>query len=473
MTFSGAARSALLLSCLLVAACSSTNSDTGSAAGQPSSTTEGGAPGSTADTAVSVAPDTTQAPPSTIAPLDSWGLAYVGGPGGRATGAPIKVGFVNLTSFSPESPAAAAAAVSYLNAELGGVGGRAIELISCPVESEADATACASSLGDDPAVAMIMTGALQVGGAQLYDGVAGRKPILIGSGLTAADFLTEHAHTFTVGGAGVVAGLAHFIITGLPQPPKEVAVVHLSSAAGTTAVTLFVKPIFDAAGTRAVYAPLPEAATAADVSAALTAAGALDADTIFAIVDVANCSTLYDSLAELDITPTVVSVGLCTSAPVAAHLAGLGLDDKAPDGWYFGSNGYSQNIPNVDAGIDTYNAKIAQYGVAEPGTTGVDTTGLAPLTFATTLTAARLMNALGDQATDPVALGAAITAFTGPMMFQAGPIACGTTTVLGFTLPAVCASRMGVQRYLDKQWIPIADGNNGKAIDISTIRTTR
>jgi branched-chain amino acid transport system substrate-binding protein len=376
---------------------------------------------------------------------------------------------VNQTSFSPESPAAAAAAAAYLNTELGGVNGHPIELVSCPVETESDATACATRLGADPTIAMIMTGALQVGGSQLYDGVAGSKPILIGSGLTASDFLTTNAHTYTVGGAGVVAGLAHFITTGLPQPPKKVAVVHLSTAAGTTAVSLFVKPIFEAAGAPAVYAPLPDPATTADVETALRTTGALDADVIFAIVDVTNCNNLYDALAALELTPTVVSVGLCTSSPVATHLAGLGLTDKAPNGWYFGSNGYSQNIPNLDAGIDTYNAKITQYGVPEPGTTAIDTTGLAPLTFATTLTAAKLMNTLGTNAEDPTALDAAIAGFTGPMMFQAGPIACGETIVLGVALPAVCASQMGIQRYIDRTWTPIADGNNGKAIDITSL----
>jgi branched-chain amino acid transport system substrate-binding protein len=462
-------RTALLLGVALIAACSSNSatpvaSTAASVPQVPTTTTTAATTTTTAATTT-----TTAAPATTVPALEVWGADYVGGPGGIATGTPIRIGFVNQTSFSPESPAAAAAATAYLNTELGGVSGRPIELVSCPVETESDATACAARLGTDPTVAMIMTGALQVGGSQLYDGVAGTKPILIGSGLTASDFLTTNAHTYTVGGAGVVAGLAHFITAGLPQPPTKVAVVHLSTDAGTTAVSLFVKPILEAAGTPAVYAPLPDPATTADVNTALGTAGALDADVVFAIVDVANCNNLYDALADLKLAPTVVSVGLCTSSPVATHLAGLGLTDKAPNGWYFGSNGYSQNIPNLDAGIDTYNAKIAQYGVPESGTVSVDTTGLAPLTFATTLTVAKLMNTLGDQATDPAALEAAITAFTGPMMFQAGPIACGKTTVVGVTLPAVCASRMGIQRYIDGTWTPISDGNNGKAIDITNL----
>jgi branched-chain amino acid transport system substrate-binding protein len=359
--------------------------------------------------------------------------------------------------------------VAYINAELGGIGGRPLELVPCFVESESDAAGCASRLGDDPTIPIVMTGALQVGGSQLYDGLADRKPVLISSGLTSVDFLTTHAHTYTVGGAGVVAGLSHFIATSLPQAPKKVAVVHLSTPAGTTAVSLFVEPLFTEHNINAVYVPVSDAATRADVTDALTNAGAQDADVVFAIVNLPNCINLYDSLAELAIAPTVVSVGTCGSTPIAQHLASLGLTDAAPDAWYFGSNGYNQHIPNTDAGVDTYNAKIQQYGTPEPGSDSIDATGLASLTFATTLTIAKLMNHLGERATDQSALAAAVVGFTGPMMFQVGPIACGATTVLGVSFPAVCASQMGVQQYIDGTWVPVADGNNGRSIDITAL----
>ena len=79
------------------------------------------------------------------------------------------------------------------------------------------------------------------------------------------------------------------------------------------------------------------------------------------------------------------------------------------------------------------------------------------------------MNELGARRTDPSALTQAITSFTGPMMFQAGPLACGATSIVGIAVPAVCASRMGVQRYMDRTWTPIEDGNTGQPMDVTSL----
>jgi hypothetical protein len=99
----------------------------------------------------------------------------------------------------------------------------------------------------------------------------------------------------------------------------------------------------------------------------------------------------------------------------------------------------------------------------------LERTGLAPITASTLFTIAKLMNGLGEAATDPTALENAIVTFEGPMMFQAGPIACGKTVIVGVALPAVCASQMGVHQYKDGTWNPVLDGNNGQAIDLNAI----
>lgn len=420
-------------------------------------------------TAAVPAVEVTDVPTTTVDPADEWAVDYVGGTPGPSSGDPIRIGFVNQASFSPESPPAAAAAGAYLNNDLGGVGGRPLELVECPVESESDAAACAAAFAVDPSMIMVLTGALQVGNQQLYDGIGTTRPILISTGLTSADFLSQTARTYTVGGAGVVAGVAHYIATALEAVPRRVAVIHLDSPAGNTAKSLFIAPIFERAGTPAVFVPIQQSASADDVEAAMTEAGAQDADVVFVVTDVAGCSSVYDALASLAMRTTVFAAGLCNSTPVGDHLRELGINDPVPDGWYFGSNGYSSYIPNLDAGVDTYLSAMRRYAQPAPGAAGVDTTGLAPLTFATTLTMAKVMNSLGTEATNPIALEGALASFAGPMMFQVGPLACGDTKILGVSLPAVCASQMGIQQYREGSWYPIADGNNGMPIDLSAI----
>jgi|694.fasta_scaffold40056_6 hypothetical protein len=434
----------------------------------------------TTATSTPSAPETTTTPPPTVpsstdAPTTStttpatseWLFDYLGAVPGEASGKPIRIGFVNQRSFSPESETAAQIAVDTLNTQASGAAGRPVELVPCNVENETDATACATSLATDPSVAMIMVGAFQAGNAAFYTAAGTAKPILVATGLTASDFLSTTSHTFTVGGAGVVAGLASFIVDGLSPAPQQVGVLHLDSPAGQASVDLFIRPILERAGVDAVFVPLPVDGDPAAVVAAISSGGAASADTMLLALNVANCVSAYDAFVQLGIAPTVVGVGPCNSVGVGEHLASLGLNDPVPNGWYFGNNGYSSYIPNSEAGVDAYNQIMD--AAAATSDAPLERTGLAPITASTLFTIAKLMNGLGEAATDPTALENAIVTFEGPMMFQAGPIACGKTVIVGVALPAVCASQMGVHQYKDGTWNPVLDGNNGQAIDLNAI----
>jgi hypothetical protein len=464
----------LCASAVLLGACSSTAPTTDA----PSSTdtvpvTTGAAPTTapptTATTTTAMTTTTTAASTTTTVPtLDTgWLLDYLDAPSGAATGSPIRIGFVNQSSYSPESDAAAEIAVSILNTEASGAAGRPIELVPCPVETEEQAAACGSSLASDPTVSLIIVGAFQIGNAAFYGAAGSAKPILVATGLTATDYLSTTSHTFTVGGAGVVAGLASFVSTGLTPAPAKVGVLYLDSPAGQASVDLFIRPILEAAGVPATFVPVAVDGDGEAAAAAIESAGAADADTMLLSVNVGNCIAAFDAFDQLGIEPRVVAVGPCNSTAVSAHLAAAGSDGALPDGWYFGSNGYSVFIPNRDAGVDTYNAIMDR--AAEEWATEVDRTGLAPLTVATIFTAAKLMNQLGADAETPTALESAVVGFTGPMMFQAGPIACGQTTIVGVPLPALCASQMGIQQYVSGEWTSVTDGNNGRAVDVTAI----
>jgi hypothetical protein len=42
-----------------------------------------------------------------------------------------------------------------------------------------------------------------------------------------------------------------------------------------------------------------------------------------------------------------------------------------------------------------------------------------------------------------------------------GPMACGLNT----SFPALCGVQVGIQRYVDGQWVSVRDGANGRPID--------
>lgn len=97
-------------------------------------------------------------------------------------------------------------------------------------------------------------------------------------------------------------------------------------------------------------------------------------------------------------------------------------------------------------------------------------TGFAGPSFANLMTATKFINTITPEKADVAALDAAVRGFKGPMMIQAGPLDCGKQLILGLPIfVSVCGANMGVQQYKDGEWISIADGLNGKPIDVTKI----
>ena len=95
--------------------------------------------------------------------VNAWALDYTGSPGGAAEGEPIRVGYANSEIFAPESTVGVRAAVEYVNAELGGAGGRPIELVECPVNTLEEGAACGAQFANDDSIALVLTGTIVVG----------------------------------------------------------------------------------------------------------------------------------------------------------------------------------------------------------------------------------------------------------------------------------------------------------------------
>src|ERR1700730_17175546 len=102
---------ALVATALLAAACSSSDKKTTSGSGA----------------------STTSAAKATDPAINAWAIQYTGGKAQKATGAPLKIGYVNQDSFFPEATIGVNAAVAYANAELNGAGGREIQIVNCQV----------------------------------------------------------------------------------------------------------------------------------------------------------------------------------------------------------------------------------------------------------------------------------------------------------------------------------------------------
>lgn len=390
---------------------------------------------------------------------NDWAIAYTGGTESAASGDPVKIGYVNQESLFPEATIGLKAGVDYINAELGGIGGRPIEIVQCDVAVEEDGQKCGTQFANDATINLVMTGTLTLGNASLYESLNGKKPILIGNGVTTTDFLTKAGVAFTTGSIGVIQAMAKFAVENLAA--KKITVVHNNNAAGKAAYDLLLKPAFNAAGVESVGVGVDDFATATDVQTAVQAAGAETADVVVPVVTVQACSALYDALKALGVTPKIVTTGLCYGTPVKQHMKDLGEKGDFPDGWYYVGYGYSYFRPDETSGMATYVSKVFQYGKPAEGQ-DLEYTGFGGPMFANIMTATKLMNQIGVDKVTPENLDTTMRAFTGPMMIQAGDLKCGVGPFV-----AVCGHVAGVQQYTAAGgWVSTADALNNMAIDV-------
>jgi branched-chain amino acid transport system substrate-binding protein len=393
--------------------------------------------------------------------INAWALEYTGGTAGTASGDPVRIGYANAEAVVPESTVGVEAAVEYVNAELGGIRGRPVELVECEINTPEDGARCGAQFANDDSIVMVLTGAIVFGNGEFYTALSGKKPVLIGTGGTIEDFTTTAGVSYTAGATGVVLGLAQFVIEELQ--PETVAVVATDNPAGRAGAEVLLEPTYAAAGIDVSIVYVSDTATAPEIASAMQAAGADTADVFAPGVGIAQCINTYDAIRSLDIDPVVVTTGLCYGTPMTEHMHDLGEEGDFPDGWYFGGYGASYFRPDYESGMLTYVTKVHEYGETIGDAEVIEYTGLAGPTFANLLTAVQFLNVLGPDV-DTQTLFGHMLAFEGPMMIQSGPIECGVAPFI-----AACGHQMGVQQYLDGEWLSIRDDLNGDPIIVEPI----
>lgn len=420
-----------------------------------------GSSGSSKSTTTTNAAATTPATPTVS---NDYALKYTGGTAGKAdpSKSPITIGYINqeggVPSF-PEATQGASAAVAYVNAELGGVGGHPIALEKCLVQTEEDGQKCATQMANDSKVSFVILGTLAVGNKAIYSVLTGKKPIISGSPSTVDDLTAQDAYAYTPGGPGVIAGMALF--TAKLANVHRVAVLYANNPAGKSSAEQFFKPLLGKLGVKDVtLVGVNDNATGPDLATAIQAAGGDKADVLVSFLTLPGCIASYDALKSLGVSPRVVATGLCFGTPMTQHLKDTGSNDPVPNGWYFGSFGYSYFQPDQASGMTTYLAKIKQYGGPN-----VEYTGFAGFLFADVMTAAKLANQVGADKVSPATMRSAIKGFKGPMMLVAGPMKCGYSKLFH----ALCGSQVGIEQYKDGAWLPSALATDGHAISVAQV----
>ena len=172
----------------------------------------------------------------------------------------VRIGLMNqendpIGSF-PEIRFGIEGAVNYINAELGGIDGHPVELVTCLQNSVPAAQECAQELATSDLVSLINGVNIWTVAFDFY-GTMGNTPVIGGLPLFAGDYNQPNARYFNGGSVQVYSAAARFVAEDLGV--DKVAVLVNQNPAATAALDSGLAPIFDAYGIEyeAIDVPIP------------------------------------------------------------------------------------------------------------------------------------------------------------------------------------------------------------------------
>ena len=272
-----------------------------------------------------------------------------------ASGSPIVFGEINLESGPvtfPEVREAEQAAVQYVNAYKGGIGGHPIKLVTCVADGQPSTSQrCANQIADQNPVAII--GGADTGAPGAIP-VWGRKNLAYLGGVPFTPVEQNYKDAVIFSSVSTGDNAAASVYAAKTLNAKSAAVIYTSDTQGTASGKIIISTMQNAGITKVTKIALPP--TSSDVSSAVAAALGAHPDVVY--VDApAACPNVLKSLKQLGNKAKVFGVDPCTS-PKAIQGAGGGAD-----GMYFAS-------PTLDAFSNTpetqlYLAALKKYAPAD------------------------------------------------------------------------------------------------------------
>lgn len=263
----------------------------------------------------------------------------------------IVVGMINQENSPagsfPEVRAAAQAAVAFVNAELGGVAGRPIALLTCASDFAPETSQrCAQDL--------ISRGALAFAGG-IDIGSTGSIPVLEQNGVALVGGiptnLTEMrspvAFFFSGGGPGAIAGLTAYAVRELGA--RRIAIGYGEFESFELAATRYGADVAEALGAEAELVPFP--VIGADFLPVMTRIAESEPDAIVMAAADTACVPIMTHRRDLGIDAPLLLVGACAAPEIVEQAEGL------LDGVYFNSEGpFDQTIEGelFQTAIDVY-----------------------------------------------------------------------------------------------------------------------
>lgn len=356
-----------------------------------------------------------------------------------ASGEPLVLGMVNqentpVGSF-PELSAAVQAGVTFVNENLGGVGGRPLELQVCNTNFSAEgSTACGQQFVEAGVPAVL--GGIDVFG-NAVDVLAGNDiPYVGGIPVSTQSVTAPNSYQWSGGSWGASVAFADWATTELGAESVSIVYGEFGSIADAAADG---QAVLEARGVQAQLVPHPILAT--DLTSPLTAALASNPDAIVVLTADTGCKAAYDAVRVLGIDVPMFYTGACASPNIVTSVPA-----EVTEGAFYNVEG-PVSVTNPDPDFALYAAVLEQYA------NGLDPVGAATVTFRS------FMNLYAQLATldtvDAASVAGALSAQQDTPSFMGHPYTCNGTQFEG--LPALCSPQQIIVQIRSQEVTQVSD----------------
>lgn len=339
-------------------------------------------------------------------------LGYVGGPGGSASGEPIRIGYINQDGgaivVSGVHDDGVDFAVEFINEQAGGIGGRPIEIVQCFIaNAEEEGQQCGQQFANDDSIVAVISGPTVIGTQSFYAALAESKPVVHGVSVNPVDTTQPNVAVLNGGAVYILAPFATFAqeVLGVESAALVYSEETQADAAAGQASA------FETLGIPVNVVSYPQ--NTPDLTVPLLAAGAQEADIVMPVIAQPECVKFAEAQRALGIPDEKV-----LASPVCLNPATIeGLGDF-PE-WYYAITTSLGSDAN-DPAVVPYQAFLTEIGqeqfIPDPWVL---------VGFGQMMTLAKWLNAIGPDDITTEAILEQMAAFEGPLILGSPVVDCG------------------------------------------------
>ncbi len=361
-----------------------------------------------------------------------------------AEGEPIKIGMINqeneVFGDFPELRQAAQATVTWVNTELGGVGGRPLELLPCNTNfSPEEARQCA--LDHVRAGVVAVTAGINIQSADamaIYE--ENGIPLLGGIPVNDIDMTSEIAHQWSGGTAGMFSAWSYFAAGELGAEKIVMAVADF--APNIDAAERFGRTVAESLGAEVELVKFP--LTETDYGPTMNKVADLDPDAVFVGVVDTGCIASVQAANAVGLDVPMFFSGACASPDIEEQLG-----DEIDGAIFAIENIIETDEPEIDRSL--YFDVVSTYGEE-----GMELVGAGTVSVKSIMNIWDLMNELGPDNVDPETLTDLIGQSQDRASFMGYPYTCDGQQLPD--LPAVCSPQQVLVQNVDGDLAQVSDG---------------